>query len=103
MWGHAMFGTTASVSKRVDLDGAFRNHACSNLFMQHSLLCAHAAMQVKPYSRAEAEEYHKQQGDPRMAIDMLPSLIFEPRPIVNGKKAPPNRAANGHTHRSKFC
>lgn len=60
-------------------------------------------VQVKTYCRSESEAYHKEQGNPQMAIDLLPSLIFEPRPIVNGKKAPPNRAANGHTHRSKFC
>ena len=62
-----------------------------------------SAEQVKVYSKSEAEAFHREQGDPRMAIDLLPSLVFEPRPIINGKKAPPNRAANGHTNRSKFC
>ncbi len=55
------------------------------------------------YSKSEAETFHREQGDPRMAIDLLPSLVFEPRPVIDGKKAPPNRAANGHTNRSKFC
>jgi hypothetical protein len=59
--------------------------------------------QVLSYDREVAAAFHEEQGDPRMAIDSVPSIVYEPRQYVDGKLVVSEKPANRPKYRSKLC
>ncbi len=60
-------------------------------------------MQVHAYDREAAAAFHAEQGDPRMAIDDIPAIVYEPRQYVDGKLVVSEKPANRPKYRSKLC
>ncbi|CAL8463394.1 g2928 [Coccomyxa elongata] len=58
---------------------------------------------VLAYDREGAAAFHAEQGDPRMAIDDIPAIVYEPRQYVNGKLVVSDKPPNRPKYRSKLC